>query len=132
MNQVFVLLVDDEAAFLEAIKDYLADSNDFIFECASSAEEALEKIRTGRYDVVVSDYHMPGMSGVELLREVRSFSRIPFILFTAMGDRQVIDQAISNEVDFYLEKGEDPGILFPKLSQMILVGKYQKLKAEKG
>ncbi|MCA1917180.1 response regulator [Methanospirillum hungatei] len=132
MKQVTLLLVDDEPPFLEAIRDYLSEYTEFYIECAVSGEEALEKIKTGRYDAVVSDYNMPEMTGVELLKGVRSFSRIPFILFTGMGEREIIDEAIENDVDYYLEKGEDLHILAFKLSQMILAGVYQSRKEEAG
>ena len=95
-------------------------------------KEALGKITTGRYAVVVSDYNMPEMTGVELLKGVRSFSRIPFILFTGMGEREIIDEAIENNVDFYLEKGEELHIIAFKLSQMILAGVYRSQKRAPG
>jgi len=132
MKQVTLLLVDDEPPFLDAIRDYLSEYTEFYIECALSGEEALEKIKTGRYDVVVSDYNMPEMTGVELLKGVRSFSRIPFILFTGMGEREIIDEAIENDVDLYLEKGEDLHIIAFKLSQMILAGVYQSRNKEAG
>ncbi len=132
MKQVTVLLVDDEPRFLEAIRDYLSENTEYCIECASSGDEALERIKSDRYDVVVSDYNMPEMTGVELLKGVRSFSRIPFILFTGVGEREIIDAAILNDVDFYLEKGEEPHILASKLSQMILAGVYRSRKEESG
>jgi len=132
MKQVTLLLVDDEPPFLDAIRDYLSEYTEFYIDCALSGEEALEKIKTGRYDVVVSDYNMPEMTGVELLKGVRSFSRIPFILFTGVGEREIIDAAILNDVDFYLEKGEEPHILASKLSQMILAGVYRSQQEESG
>jgi len=75
---------------------------------------------------------MPEMTGVELLKGVRSFSRIPFILFTGMGEREIIDEAIENNVDFYLEKGEELHIIAFKLSQMILAGVYRSQKEDSG
>lgn len=126
MEKVFVLLVDDEPAFLQAMKDYLDDTSGFAIECTSSPEKALEKIKTDRYHVVVSDYSMPEMNGVELLKSIRTYTQLPFILLTGMDDRQIIDDAIMNDVDFYLEKGEDPGILFPRLTEMITVCALRK------
>lgn len=126
MNKVFILLVDDDASFLDAMKDYLTLTNECTVECALSAEEALKKMKNTMYDAVVSDYSMPDVNGVELLKSVRTFSNIPFILFTGVGDEQIINEAIENEVDFYLEKGEDPDVLFPKLFQMIQFGMYKK------
>lgn len=124
MKQISVLLVDDEPRFLEAMQDYLSENTRFCVDCASSGEEALGRIKSSEYDVVVSDYNMPEMTGLDLLQEIRSFSRIPFILFTGMGEREIIDEAIQHDVDFYLEKGDEPQILAFKLTQMILAGVY--------
>ncbi|NLV27194.1 MAG: PAS domain S-box protein [Methanomicrobiales archaeon] len=116
---IHILLVDDEVSFLHAVRDSLAHNEDFIFDLTSSAEEALEKLNHSRYDVIVSDYSMPDMNGFELLTQIRRSSSIPFILFTGKGNEHVIIEAINQGVDFYLKKGDDPDILFAKLTHMI-------------
>ena len=126
MKPVTVLLVDDEASFLEVMTDYLALTDEFSLECALSAQEALEKCQDTRYDAIVSDFSMPDMNGIEFLKEIRTVSNVPFILFTGVGDENVINEAIENDVDNYLEKGGDPDVLFPKLCQMIYYGIIKK------
>ena len=126
MTPVYVLLVDDDPAFLEAIRESLALTEEFILDCALSAEQALEKLSLSRYDVIVSDYSMPDMDGVDLLIQIRTFSNIPFILFTGKDDENVVIDAINSGVDFYLKKGEDHEILLAELAYMIRQGAYKK------
>lgn len=116
---IHILLVDDEVSFLHVVQDSMAYNEDFIFELVLSADEALEKLNQSRYDVIVSDYSMPDMNGIELLTHIRRSSSIPFILFTGIGGEHVIIEAINQGVDFYLKKGDDPNIMFAELAHMI-------------
>ena len=77
-------------------------------ETAADATEALDRIRTGAFDCVVSDYELPGTDGVELLEAVRAERPdLPFILFTGQGSEAVASDAISAGVTDYLRKGAD-------------------------
>ena len=77
-------------------------------ETATDATEALDRIRTGAFDCVVSDYELPGTDGVELLEAVRAERPdLPFILFTGQGSEAVASDAISAGVTDYLRKGAD-------------------------
>jgi len=59
------------------------------------------RILTGiTFDAIVSDFQMPEMNGITLLREIRSTSDIPFILFTGKGREEVVIDAINNGADF--------------------------------
>ncbi|WP_321504508.1 PAS domain S-box protein [uncultured Methanoregula sp.] len=122
-----VLYVDDETDLLEVGKLYLEDDPDLHVDTASSAPKALEKIRVTHYDVIVSDYLMPRMNGIDFLKEVRSrFGDIPFILFTGRGREEVVIGAINNGADFYLQKGGDPDAQFAELSHKIKRSAEQK------
>lgn len=70
MEDFRVLVVDDEKEFLETIIKRLQKRNIFV-EGAESGEKALEMVRTGNFDVVLLDVKMPGMDGVETLREIK-------------------------------------------------------------
>ena len=73
-----------------------------------SAQDGLDILKNQAYDAVISDFQMPGMDGIEFLKNIRSkFSDLPFILFTGKGREEVAVQAIENDVDFYIQKGED-------------------------
>ena len=115
-----VLYVDDEQMFLELCQSYLEKSGEFRIEITPSAQDAMDKIRHGSYDAIVSDYQMPEMDGITFLKEVRTnFGDIPFILFTGKGRENIVIEAINNGADFYLQKGGDAGSQFAELAHKI-------------
>jgi len=124
-NQVVVTLyrilyVDDEPSLLDIGKLFLERSGQLIVDTTTSAPAALSLINTKHYDAIISDYQMPGMDGIEFLKEVRtSGNKIPFILFTGRGREEVVIQALNAGVDFYLQKGGEPRSQFAELSNKI-------------
>ncbi|MFA6362054.1 PAS domain S-box protein [Methanoregula sp.] len=125
------LYVDDEPALLEIGKLFLERSHDIAIETDLSANDALDKARTGRYDAIISDYQMPEMNGISLLRHIRSDYRqkTPFILFTGRGREEVVIDALNNGADYYLQKGGDPKAQFAELRNM-LIQAVQRRKIE--
>ncbi|HVP94341.1 MAG TPA: response regulator [Methanoregulaceae archaeon] len=115
-----VLYVDDEEPLLEIGKLFLEEKGEFSVDTSLSATDAFETIKRTRYDAIISDYLMPGLDGIEFLKQVRSvFGDIPFILFTGKGREEVVIQAIDNGVDFYLQKGGEPGAQYAELAHKI-------------
>ena len=99
---------------------------------SSSGEEALAELAKKTYDVIIADYQMPGMDGIELLKNVRhSFGDVPFILFTGRGREEVVIEAINNGADFYLQKGGDPMAQFAELAHQVrqVVGRRRAERA---
>jgi CheY-like chemotaxis protein len=85
-SKIRVLHVDDEPALLKVAKQCLELQGPFQVDTAASVEEALNQLKEKEYDVLVSDYLMPGKDGLEFLEELRkSGNSIPFILFTWKG-----------------------------------------------
>jgi len=113
------LFVDDEPALLGLYRAYLGRSEEFVVQCASSGDEALDMLSADSFDVIVSDYQMPGMDGLALLREVRRDSRIPFIISTGRGREEVAIEALNLGADFYLQKGTDTRAQFAELAHVI-------------
>ena len=115
-----VLYVDDEPALLELTKLFLEQSGEFSVDIIVSAQEAAGLLRDHHYDAIISDYQMPGMNGIEFLRQVRqSGNLIPFIIFTGKGREEVVIEAIDSGADSYLQKGGDPRVQFAELGQKI-------------
>jgi PAS domain S-box-containing protein len=102
-----LLHVDDEPDFPETAAVFLQrEMDDLVVETAHDAEAGLACLEDGAFDCVVSDYDMPGRSGVEFLREVRErHGDLPFVLFTGKGSEEVASAAISAGVTDYLQKG---------------------------
>ncbi len=117
-----VLMVDDEQAFLDQAELFLEEVNeDLEINKAFSASEGLELIEKNDYDVIVSDYQMPEMDGLEFLEIVKTERdmEIPFIFFTGKGREEVAMEALNLGADRYLKKGGDPKTQFKVLAQAI-------------
>jgi PAS domain S-box-containing protein len=117
---ISVLYVDDEIALLEICKLFLERTGEFSVHTECSPQQALDSLREGGYDAVVSDYQMPEMDGIEFLKKVReSGNSIPFITFTGKGREEIAIAAFENGADFYLQKGGDPKSQFAELAHKI-------------
>ncbi len=117
---ISVLYVDDETALLEVCKFFLERTGEFSVSTECSSPKALDAVRDGRYDAIVSDYQMPEMDGIEFLKKVReSGNSIPFIIFTGRGREEIAIAAFENGADFYLQKGGDAKAQFAELSHKI-------------
>ncbi|MCA9627480.1 MAG: EAL domain-containing response regulator [Myxococcales bacterium] len=102
-----ILLVDDEPTLLKALARHLEYEGLEVATC-ESAREALDLLEKERFDVLVSDIAMPGMSGVELLRAVKSSQRhLPVILITGAPDVHSAVQALELGAFKYLLKPID-------------------------
>jgi PAS domain S-box-containing protein len=117
---ISILLVDDETGLLEIARLYLEDQRGFRVQAASSAKEALHMMQETLFDVVVSDYQMPVMDGIQFLKKLRGRKDpIPFIIFTGRGREEIVIEALNEGADFYLQKGGEPEAQFAELSHII-------------
>jgi len=130
-NHISLLYVDDEPALLELGRLFLEKSGQFRVDTATSAQEALEILKSTSYDAIVSDYQMPDMDGIALLKEIRAgFPDLPFIIFTGKGREEVAIEAFDNGADFYLQKGGNPTPQFLELGHKIIAA-VRRRQAEK-
>ena len=117
---ISVLYVDDEPALLEIGKLYLERTNEFSVTTALTGPAALDRLKSNGIQAIVSDYQMPGMNGLEFLRQVRATDKqIPFIMFTGKGREEIAVEAFENGADFYLQKGGAPKPQFAELIHKI-------------
>jgi len=117
---VSIMLVDDESQFLDLTRLFLENDGDVEVDTYTSAGEACERLKTKQYDVIVSDFLMPGMDGIAFLKLIRARGdRTPFLIMTGRGHEQVAMEALNSGADFYLQKGGEPTTHFADLKQMI-------------
>lgn len=115
-----VLYVDDEPLLLDICKLYLEQCSDISVSVSSSVEYALTLLETTSFDVIISDYQMPGTDGMGFLKILRKkHCTIPVILFTGSGGEEVKVEAMRNGAMFYLRKGGHPRSQFAELTNKI-------------
>ncbi len=116
-----ILYIDDEPMLLDVAKAFLELEKDIIVDVATSAKEGLEKLTERSYEVIVSDFQMPVMDGLALLRSIRQrWGDVPFVLFTGRGREEVAMEALNSGANFYLQKGGDPRSQFGELRHVVL------------
>ena len=131
-EKISVLYIDDELIFLKAGQIYLEFNNDFKVTTCKSAEEALKLLSDEKFDAIISDYQMPGMSGTELLRQIRAGSdKTPFIIFTGKSREEVAIEALNSGADFFLQKGGEPKSQFSELANKVRYAVSKKRNEDK-
>ena len=114
-----ILLVDDDTELSQLLAEYLGNEG-YEVETAASAEIAIEYFDAGKtYDICVFDIMMPGLSGLELLQQVRPRMQTPVIMLTGRGDD--IDRILGLEMgaDDYLPKPANPRELLARIKAVL-------------
>ena len=127
---ISILHIDDEPEFLNIIKIFLEKSNKhFLVTSQTSPITALELLKSQVcYDIIISDYQMPEMTGLDLLREIRySGNAIPFIMLTGKGREEVVIQALNLNADYYLQKGTDFNSMLSELENFVIKAHKHRL-----
>ena len=117
-----VLIVDDYKTMLRIIRNLLKqiDVNDV--EEASEGSEALAKLRAGNFGLVISDWNMAPMTGLELLQQVRQDARLkatPFIMVTAESKTENVIAAKQAGVSNYIVKPFSAETLKEKIEKVV-------------
>ncbi|MFZ2071985.1 MAG: response regulator [Halobacteriota archaeon] len=117
-----VLHVEDEKGARDVTRLFLEKKGHNVYKItqALSAEQGLEKVENAEFDVIVSDYKMSGMDGLEFLKELRNRGNdTPFILFTGKGEEKVAIEALNKGANRYIKKQGRPDVLFDTLGRYI-------------
>ncbi len=123
-----ILIVDDNPEMVQYIKEILSEF--FVCDTAYDGFEAIEKIKTTRYDLIVSDVMMPGMNGFELKRRINNisvFKNIPFVFLTAKHQKESKIEALTMGVDDYITKPFHKDELVYRIKN-ILINKKEREK----
>jgi DNA-binding response OmpR family regulator len=113
-----ILVVDDEKNIVQLARLYL-DKEGFQVEAAYDGEQALEKARAVRPDLIILDLMLPGMDGLSVCKELRKTSNVPIIILTARGDD--IDRVVGLELgaDDYVTKPFNPRELVARVKAVL-------------
>jgi len=117
-----VLVVDDYQTMVRIIRNLLKQLGFENVDEASDGREALEKMRTKRYGLVISDWNMEPMTGYELLREVRAdeiLKPTPFIMVTAESKTENVIAAKKAGVNNYIVKPFNAQTLKAKVASVL-------------
>ncbi len=116
--EAHILVVDDDKAIRELVKEYL-DQNNFITSTAESAENAKEKMKLIKFDLIILDIMMPGKSGLDFLRENKHTFDTPIILLTAKGEAAERIEGLETGADDYLPKPFEPKELILRIRNIL-------------
>jgi two-component system, chemotaxis family, chemotaxis protein CheY len=117
-----ILIVDDYKTMLRIIRNLLKQLGFHNVDEATDGAEALNKLRSKNYDLIISDWNMEPMTGYELLKEVRSddmLKKIPFIMVTAESKTDNVIAAKKAGVNNYIVKPFNAATLKSKLSSVL-------------
>jgi len=120
-TSINVLVVDDFATMRRIVKGVLKQLGFSSIIEAEDGANALEELKKERIGLIVSDWNMPNMSGLDLLKAVRSddtLKGIPFIMVTAEGQKENVIEAVKCGVSNYIIKPFTPEAFSEKLDKV--------------
>lgn len=121
-QKIPILLVDDDSDFLESAKKVLMVKNNYHFDLAFSAEDAIEKMGQKNYETLVCDIQMPGLDGFQFLKYLREKgNNIPFIVFTVTDNKETVLKAYRLGANGFVGKYGKPEVVFSTLIKSITI-----------
>ena len=117
-----VLVVDDFLTMRRIIINLLRQLGFNNVVEAADGKQALEKVQSEQIDLVISDWNMPNMTGIEFLKAVRAdenYKGLPFIMVTAEGKKENVVAAVQAGVNNYIVKPFNAATLKEKMSKVI-------------
>ena len=122
-----ILVVDDDEGIRSLVKKYLDEKN-YLVTTAYDAENAYEKIKVIKFDLIILDIMMPGKSGLDFLNENKKNIKTPVILLTAKGEPGERIEGLEMGADDYLPKPFEPKELDLRIKNIINKTKTNNLK----
>lgn len=116
-----ILIVDDFSTMRRIEKNILKHIGFSHIDEAGDGKEALQKLKSKKYDLVISDWNMPVMEGIELLRAVRrddDLKHLPFLMVTAEAEKASVLMAIKEGVSNYVVKPFTEEVIKGKIQQI--------------
>ncbi len=117
-NRLHILIVDDDNRIRDLLKDFLSQNN-YIVSTSENAENAKEKLKYFKFDILILDVMMPGQNGYDLAKEIKSKIDIPIILLTAKGEAEDRIRGLEIGVEDYLGKPFEPKELLLRIKNIM-------------
>lgn len=121
-----ILVVDDHAIVREGLKQILSDVNGMsVSDEAAGGQEALAKIRSAEFDVILLDISLPGRSGLEILKEIRAEQpKLPVLILSMHAEEQYAIRSLRAGASGYLTKASAPDELIGAIRKVSCGRKY--------
>jgi two-component system chemotaxis response regulator CheY len=116
-----ILIVDDFSTMRRIVRNLLKQLSFNNVDEAEDGDVALEKIKSGSYDFVITDWNMPNMNGLELLKAIRSddaLKDLPVLLITAEAEKENVILAAQAGVNDYIVKPFTGDVLQQKINRI--------------
>ena len=113
-----ILVIDDDVELCELVAEYL-ELDGYQIEAVHDGETGLSRALAGEHVLVVLDYMLPNLNGFEVLRQIRTRSRIPVVMLTARGDAVNRIVGLQMGADDYLPKPFDPQELVARINAVL-------------
>jgi len=125
--EAHIMVVDDDDGIRNLVKKYLNENN-FLVTTANNAEDAEEKIKVIKFDLIVLDIMMPGESGLDFISKNKDKYNTPIILLTAKGEANERVEGLEVGADDYLPKPFEPKELTLRIRNILNKTKSKNIK----
>ena len=122
-----ILVVDDDEGIRSLVKKYLNENN-YLVTTAKNAEDASEKIKIIKFDLIILDIMMPGKNGLEFINDHKNELETPIVLLTAKGQANERIEGLEIGADDYLPKPFEPKELILRIKNILSKTKKTNLK----
>jgi len=122
-----ILVVDDDDGIRKLVKQFL-NKNNYLVTTAKNSEDALDKVKIIKFDLIILDIMMPGKSGLEFTNENKKKLDTPIILLTAKGETSDRIEGLEIGADDYLSKPFEPKELILRINNILSKTKIEDFK----
>jgi two-component system invasion response regulator UvrY len=126
MKKIEILIADDHPIVREGFKQVISETDDMIVaDEASNGQEVLSLVRKREYDLILLDISMPGRSGLEVLKELKSeYQKLPVLILSIYPEEQYAVRAFRAGASGYLTKASAPNELISAIRKIVHGGRY--------
>jgi YesN/AraC family two-component response regulator len=120
MDKPRILIVDDEEGVRDSLRRYLDRNIECVIREASNGRDALDEVNKEPYDLILLDVKMPGISGIDVLKQIQESSReVEVLVITAYDSQQVAQEALALGASDYIVKPSTIEVIFDKISEIL-------------